>query len=400
MEKIFLKNYNYKYIPNRGKYQQMVRTSDITNPALYVNEKQSFIINFRDVFNGYEKYYTTDHDKEVQDKWQKSPMKLYQSQINFATHIATTACGISQEHLNHKNPLLRSVFRFHTYYQIRKVLKYLRIRLVGDDKFDGLDSGYDVDRFGELLSKYGLDGFVWKNDKIYSTFQEKRKYYDTPGLEYFDNDSWSRWIIFNSQGLSKIGVELLSESVMIYVYLVLTSQVKGKSVIVGEDGRQIEVQRIFLNTFNDDILKRNFNDVGGLVQMYQDVLVYARSKVDFVIGEGIYMLPSDLRMRLGGLLYYNNKLVIADSYMKVGENSNVNMLVKDEKETKKDGAVVDSGGIIVAKDDKRQERVTAEQKIQESNVPKTNRTVLVVSAMTGVFLVAFYVEYRRKNNPR
>jgi len=240
---------------------------------------------------------------------------------------------------------------------LRKVLKYLRIKLVGDDGFDGLDSGYDVDRFGELVSKYSLDGFVWKNDKVFSSFQQKRKYYDYSGLEYFDNDSWSRWIIFNPKGLSKIGVELLSESVMIYVYLILVSQVKGKSVIVGEDGRQIESQRIFLNTFDDDILKRNFDDVGGLVQLYQDVLIDARSKVDFVVAEGIYMLPSDLRMRLGGISYYNNKLLIANSAMNVGENSNVNVVDRHKKVNKKDGVVVDSSKSIVAKYDNKKKRI-------------------------------------------
>ena len=66
MNKIFLKNYNYKYEPNRGTCQQMVKTSDITNPVMYVNEKQSFTVTFRDVFSGYDKYYTKD-DKKMQD---------------------------------------------------------------------------------------------------------------------------------------------------------------------------------------------------------------------------------------------------------------------------------------------------------------------------------------------
>ena len=35
------------------------------------------------------------------------------SQINFAMHCSTTACGISSEHLIAENDMLRSIYRFH-----------------------------------------------------------------------------------------------------------------------------------------------------------------------------------------------------------------------------------------------------------------------------------------------
>ena len=37
---------------------------------------------------------------------------------------------------------------------------------------------------------------------------------------------------------------------------------------------------------------------------------YARSKVGYVIGEFIYMLPSDMNLRTGKIKNYNNKILI------------------------------------------------------------------------------------------
>jgi hypothetical protein len=51
-------------------------------------------------------------------------LTFYQNQFNMAVWFATAGCGISvEDYLNHKIPLIRSVYRFHAYYQIRKVLK-------------------------------------------------------------------------------------------------------------------------------------------------------------------------------------------------------------------------------------------------------------------------------------
>ena len=137
MEQIFRQNYKTIYVPKRGTYEQTITTAQTVTQNIYVTHNQCFTTKFKDIFSGYESYYIVNDNRKKDEKllneWTSDPLKLYQSQINLATHIATTMCGISQQHLTHKSNILRSVYMFHNYYQIRKIMKYLRIKLCGDE---------------------------------------------------------------------------------------------------------------------------------------------------------------------------------------------------------------------------------------------------------------------------
>ena len=52
----------------------------------------------------------------------KKGFGAYMSQLNFATHCASTACGISSEHLLAEDAMIRSIYRFHVVFQTRKIL--------------------------------------------------------------------------------------------------------------------------------------------------------------------------------------------------------------------------------------------------------------------------------------
>ena len=52
---------------------------------------------------------------------------------------------------------------------------------------------------------------------------------------------------------------------------------------------------------------------------------YARSKADYVIGEFIYMLPSDIILRTGRVKNYNNKILISSPSFKIGTNVKINL---------------------------------------------------------------------------
>ena len=52
-------------------------------------------------------------------------------------------------------------------------------------------------------------------------------------------------------------------------------------------------------------------DLPSQIARYQNTLKYARSKVDFVYGIGLYMSPSYTELRIGTLQDYNNRIVIA-----------------------------------------------------------------------------------------
>ena len=60
-------------------------------------------------------------------------MDFYQNQVNLAVWLATSGCGVSwRDHLDIDRPLARSVFRFHVYYQVRRILEELQAPLPQD----------------------------------------------------------------------------------------------------------------------------------------------------------------------------------------------------------------------------------------------------------------------------
>ena len=58
---------------------------------------------------------------------------------------------------------------------------------------------------------------------------------------------------------------------------------------------------------------------------------YARSKVDYVIGEFIYMLPSNINLQIGKVTNYNNKILISSPSFKIGTNLKINLDVKSKE---------------------------------------------------------------------
>ena len=67
---------------------------------------------------------------------------MYRCQLNFAMFCVTSALGISWQHLNHPNLLVRSAYRFHVYFHIRLILHELGISLPHEDGFSKVKNSY------------------------------------------------------------------------------------------------------------------------------------------------------------------------------------------------------------------------------------------------------------------
>ena len=100
----------------------------------------------------------------------------------------------------------------------------------------------------------------------------------------------------------------------------------------------LDAQRTFINTF-ENIVNRRVN-IPEDIRRFQKTLQYARSKVDYAIGEFVYMLPSDMNLRIGNVRNYNNKILISSPSFKIGTNLKVNLDdkpdIKSNKEDKQD----------------------------------------------------------------
>ena len=328
MDRIYKYNSDASYKPNGGTYLQLITAKDLYIQNVTVAEhdghSDSFQVKFPNVFTNYPLGAVRVEDQKFKD-WDHYKFTIWQSQLNFAVFCASSACGVSVEHLNAKEPMISSIYRFHVYYHIRRILKILEIPLPYENSFNQYNNPYNHEKFIGICSEYGVSNDLtkWRNQKYFSTWQSRAWETGKPGMSYINENSFSRWIIEKSEGLTTLGIQKLSESVRDYAYLILTSQTSTRGPIVGHEARNLDAQRTFLNTF-ENIVNRRVN-IPEDIRRFQKTLQYARSKVDYVIGEFIYMLPSDMNLQIGNIRNYNNKILISSPSFKIGTNVKVNI---------------------------------------------------------------------------
>ena len=107
----------------------------------------------------------------------------------------------------------------------------------------------------------------------------------------------------------------------------------ARSGIVGNTASALTAQSAFLNNF-ENIVNRRL-DIREDIKRYQGTLSYASSKVDYSVGEHLYMLPTDMNLKIrSGTVGYNNKILVSDGKFILGKNDEVNAgLAKSEEET-------------------------------------------------------------------
>ena len=118
--------------------------------------------------------------------------------------------------------------------------------------------------------------------------------------------------------------------------MILTSQTSTRGPIVSHDAQNLDAQRVFLNTFESIVNRRV--DIPEDIRSFQKTLQYARRKVDYAVAEYVYLLPSDMNLRIGKIRRYNNKILIASPDFKIGTNVKINLDgEKDKPDVKSQG---------------------------------------------------------------
>ena len=117
------------------------------------------------------------------------------------------------------------------------------------------------------------------------------------------------------------GVERLNDSIRTYVWAILGAHYKERTPILGS-GTAFTAQKRFLTYVEAAIQQAEETPV----TKYQSVLQYARGKLDFVIGEQLYICPSDMTLNLlsAHISGYNNEIFVATKDMAPGLNSELN----------------------------------------------------------------------------
>ena len=101
-------------------------------------------------------------------------MRLWQIHLNFTVFCVSSACGLSSAHLTYaKHPMVKTFYRFHVYYHMRRVLKKLQVPLPHKTGFNTSDNPYMSSEFFKACEDYGVpnDLVRYREEKFYWTYQ-------------------------------------------------------------------------------------------------------------------------------------------------------------------------------------------------------------------------------------
>ena len=171
MDRIYKYNPNISYYPNGGRYLYLITAKDLYIQNITVLEhdghSDSFQVKFPNIFTHYPNNAVRVEDQKFKD-WDHYRFTLWQSQLNFTVFCASSACGVSVEHLNAKEPMITGAYRFHVYYRIRRILNRLEIPLPYENSFNKYNNAYNHEKFKKICKEYGVsdenEGFFQKTN--------------------------------------------------------------------------------------------------------------------------------------------------------------------------------------------------------------------------------------------
>ena len=143
-----------------------------------------------------------------------------------------------------------------------RILNRIEISLPYENSFNKYNNLYNHEKFIKICKEYEVsdknedsdenkvsdenevscDLTKWRNQKYFATWQSRAWETGRPGISYINIYLFSRWIIYKSDGITKPGIEKLSESVRDYAYLILTSQTSTRSQIIGFGASEFDAQ--------------------------------------------------------------------------------------------------------------------------------------------------------------
>ena len=261
--------------------------------------------------------------------------------------------------------------------------------------FNAADNPYTESEFFKICEDYRVpnDPMKYWDEKFYWTYQHGVGWPN----DYIGPDSMTWWIIETSVGFTDIGLLRISESVRAYAFLILSSEASARSSIVGNTASFLTAQAAFLNNF-EDIVNCSVN-IQEDIKRYQDTLSYASSKVDYSIGQNIYMLPSNIELKIKtGTVGYNNKILVSDGNFSVGKNDEVNLItpaVKNHKTNSLETPTIKNhktNPLRTPAMKSTQTVVNSERTAdleQKTIISHEDEKIALVLSLTGIFMICF-----------
>ena len=174
MDRVYKYNPNTTYKPNQGRYLQLISAKDLYIQNITVSEHDSFQVKFPNDFTNYPLGGVRVENQRFID-WDHYKFTLCETQLNFVVFCASSACGVSVEHLNAKKTMIRSIYRFPVYYHIRRILKTIEIPLPYENSFNQYNYPYNHEKFIKICGEYGVSNDLINNKKRSYTQLDSRK---------------------------------------------------------------------------------------------------------------------------------------------------------------------------------------------------------------------------------
>ncbi|XP_057312911.1 uncharacterized protein LOC130654364 [Hydractinia symbiolongicarpus] len=311
---IYSYNPTAKYKSNRGSWPLGI--TNLEHQELYVSRTQHISVAFPQFTKYPIKVPTNLLNDPVNLNWKGRALDYWNIQVNVACHCATTALGISAKHMSGSVPIVNSIFKFHVYYYMRRILARMKVSMPYEGDFSQYENSYSTSGYTRVCREYGANpNDLYKFKALVSSLTNGRWWPQVDG-------DWAKLFIPTSQGLTSEGLTKLSESIRVYVILLLGSQATSKASILGSKADNFTARQILLQKF-EAMVQRDEN-VGQDITEFQKVLQYARTPVNFAVMSSVYMLPSNMDLRIGKIVGYNSNILIAPSDIGVGVKLDLN----------------------------------------------------------------------------
>ena len=349
----------FSYNPN-AKYQpsgvSKTKDPDMINQTREVKQASDspsgFKVKFPQIFAKYVLPYV-EIDAIIQN-WHERQMQFLAKpdKFCFVVRNCRMRCFYARPPDRH-NSAARSLFLFHVYYQTRRILFEMKVALPTDDSWNAFDNSYDKRAYERICDEFGVSVHTnWRQEKDLNqgldtmyNYWTMDGYHPLSGAEYDKKrysftqtttntllhidyiaqsfpKAWTTFILDKSDGFTNPGVERINESIRTYCWAILGSQSQIKSDILGV-GSAFDAQKQFLANTEDAI--QSPVDLPSQITRYQNALKYARTKVDYLFGFGLYMAPSNMELRIGTIQGYNNKIILSTHDQKLWWNATVNL---------------------------------------------------------------------------
>ena len=270
---------------------------NFNNFRIYINENSYFMSNLPDAGVGWDE----GPNLTNKDVRKVSFNTIPYTRMLSGAYIASYLSGVSMDHVQENSSIpkiITSIMRYHLYYTTRKLT-------VSKSNIDKLGVNLDVvKKHIPFLQTYLLDGDVI-----------------TVSAEPLSKNDYLSFIADKGNGFTKLGVELLQESIESFVYAMLGSQANTRWSIKGDSPKALQTQRNFRTLVNDTILQSDsVVTISNMRKAVRDTNVILNT----AISPGLILIPSNFVILDHPIPGYNNLLQTAKGNVKFGFNPKVN----------------------------------------------------------------------------